>query len=78
MTFLMRDRVRRFWFEEQGILIGGQHKVLGITMQNGEKYAIDMAGAQFGLTVAILPWDVYVALHVRGIPKIEDFVYTEP
>ena len=41
-----------------------QHKVLEATTCNGERYALDITGAQFGFYEAILPWKEYVDLHV--------------
>ena len=39
--------------------------VLKITVGNGEQYAIDMTGAQFGWTEAILHWNFYSASRIR-------------
>lgn len=43
------------------------HLVLKITLGNGEQYAVDMTGAQYGWTEAILPWNFYSASRIRSI-----------
>lgn len=50
-----------------------QHAVLKLELKNGEKYALDMAGAQFGWPQAILPWDAYVASRIRFITETLTF-----
>lgn len=75
MTICMEDRTRRFSFEEQAISIMDQHEVLQITMNNSEKYVLDIAGAQFGLYAPIVPFQQYVDSHVREINGYKDFVY---
>ena len=51
-----------------------EHKVLRVTTGNCESYALDIAGAQFGLDTAAVPWDQYVDLHVCEIRGSEDVV----
>lgn len=75
MTIRMEDRTRRFSFEEQAISIMDQHEVLQITMNNSEKYVLDIAGAQFGLYAPIVPFQQYVDSHVREIKGYKEFVY---
>ena len=53
-----------------------EHKVLKATISNGESYALDIAGAQFGLHTAVVPRDQYVDLHVCQIHGSEDIVLT--
>lgn len=42
-------------------------------MKNGEEYAVDVSGGQFGftLTTPVMPWVDYLAVHV-------DRVYEKP
>lgn len=50
-----------------------QHAVLKLKLRNGEEYALDMAGAQFGWPEAILPWDAYAASRIRFITETLSF-----
>ena len=65
-------RVRGFSFDVPIDLAMDEHKVLTATTNNGESYALDLAGAQFGLYTAVVPWKQYIDLHVRRVQSSED------
>ena len=44
-----------------------RHVVLKLTLKNGEKYALDMTGAQYGWTDTITSWNSYEASRIRSI-----------
>ena len=71
---LRMKRVRGFSFDAPIGLAMDEHKVLKATTSNGESYALDIAGAQFGLYTAIVPWKRYVDLHVCEIQSSEDII----
>ena len=43
------------------------HEVIQVTLKNGENYALDIAGAQYGQFNTVIPWDVYVRSHVKNV-----------
>lgn len=49
------------------------HEVIQVTLKNGEKYALDIAGAQYGQFNTVTPWDLYVRLHVKNVLRRHDF-----
>ena len=49
------------------------HEVLRITLNNSEKYALDIAGAQYGQLTPIMPWDIYAQSHVEDLVRSLDF-----
>ena len=51
-----------------------EHKVFKAKTSNGERYALDIAGARFGLYTVMVPWKRYVHLHVREILSSEDII----
>lgn len=55
-----------------------KHSVLRITTRTGEKYALDMTGAQFGWKESILPWDLFADTRILSVAGIEAFGYTKP
>ena len=75
MTLRMK-RVRGFYFESPIRLAMDEHKVLKATTTNGESYALDIAGVQFGQHTAVVPWQHYVDQHVREIHGSEDVVFS--
>ena len=42
-------------------------------MKNGETYALDMAGAQYGWHESVTPWQLYNTSRVRGIKDVLPF-----
>lgn len=50
-----------------------RHIVLLLTLKNGEKYAIDVSGAQYGWKETVVPWDAYKDSRVRNITERVDF-----
>ena len=71
---LRMKRVRGFSFDAPVGLAKDEHKVIKATTSNGESYALDVAGAQFGLYTAVVPWKRYVDLYVCGIQSSEDII----
>ena len=70
-------RVRGFSFDATNAPVGlamDKHKVIKATTSNGESYALDVAGAQFGLHTVVVPWKRYVDLHVCEIQSSEDII----
>lgn len=43
------------------------HTAFRVTLKNGEQYAIDLTGAQFGNYETIVPWELYAGSRVRRI-----------
>lgn len=42
------------------------HVVLRFTLRSGEKYALDLSGAQYGFDETVAPWTPYLEKRVRG------------
>lgn len=71
MTLIMnRSRISTFHLRQLRVI--HQHKVFKIITSNRESYALDIAGAQFGLHAVIIPWNRYLDLHVREVQSSED------
>ena len=49
------------------------HNIIKITTRNGEVYALDMAGAQYGWTECIVPWKFYVESRVGAATNVVPF-----
>lgn len=49
------------------------HEVIQVTLKNGEKYALDIAGAQYGQFSTVIPWDLYVRSYVKKVLRRHDF-----
>lgn len=49
------------------------HTIIRVTMMNGETYALDMAGAQYGWHESVTPWQLYNAARVREIKIVMPF-----
>ena len=49
------------------------HSILKVTVQNGEQYALDMTGAQFGWQEAVIPWNIYAHFRIQHIIETLDF-----
>ena len=73
MTLRMK-RVRRVSFDEPEGLAMEEHKVFKVKTSNGERYALDIAGARFGLYTVMVPWKRYVHVHVRGVLSSEAII----
>ena len=50
-----------------------QHNIFRITTRNGEVYALDMTGAQYGWTECIVPWKIYADSRVREVKNVVSF-----
>lgn len=46
-----------------------QSVVILATLKNGQRYAIDLAGAQFGWHDFLVPWDQFVAERVKSVAQ---------
>ena len=46
-----------------------RHSIIKITLKNGEKYALDLSGAQFGHSDPLLPWERYVKTRAEYIEE---------
>ena len=53
------------------------HTVIRITMKNGERYALDTAGAQYGWHESVTPWQLYETSRVRAIRDVLPFGTTK-
>ena len=49
------------------------HTIIRVVMKNGESYALDMAGAQYGWHEPTTPWQLYNASRVRRIKEVVPF-----
>lgn len=49
------------------------HEVIQVTLKNNDKYALDIAGAQYGQFNIVIPWDVYVQSYVEDVLRYNDF-----
>lgn len=71
-------RVRQHSFDEGHVgLAKDQHKVVQITAFSGERYVLDVAGAQFGLFAALVPWNEYIRDNVLEIQGYEGIVLAD-
>lgn len=74
----MKNRVRQHSFDQGHTgLAQDQHRVFQITTLSGERYILDVAGAQFGLFAAIVPGDQYIRDNVRQIQSYEALVLAD-
>ena len=67
-------RVRGFSFDVPMDLAMDKHKVLKATSNNDESYALDVAGAQFGLHTAVVPWARYLDVNVCEVQSSEALI----
>ena len=44
-----------------------KHSIVAATLHNGERYAIDITGPQYGHYDPVVPWDLYKASRVREV-----------
>ena len=51
------------------------HTVLKMTMENGEKYAVDFAGEQYGWRESIMPWVLYSSSRILEITEVGPLGY---
>lgn len=49
------------------------HTIIRVMLKNGETYALDMAGAQYGWHEPVTPWQLYSASRVQGIKEVVPF-----
>ena len=49
------------------------HTIIRVTLKNGESYAVDIAGAQYGWHEPVTPWQLYNASRVREIKDVPPF-----
>lgn len=49
------------------------HTIIRVTMKNGEKYTLDMSGAQYGWHECITPWQLYKSSRVRKVKEVVPF-----
>ena len=49
------------------------HNIIKIITRNGEVYALDMTGAQYGWTECIVPWQIYVESRIREVKDVVPF-----
>ena len=52
------------------------HSIIRVTMKTGEKYVIDLTGAQYGWYETIIPWHTYEKNRVQPIREVQRFGYT--
>lgn len=49
------------------------HQLLRVTLSNGEKYAFDITGAQYGYHESVVPWHQYIDSQVKEIVGTDTF-----
>lgn len=49
------------------------HLTVKVVLENGETYALDIAGAQFGYFDPVLPWSQYLESQVKTVKKIVSY-----
>ena len=49
------------------------HEVIQVTLKNGEKYVLDLAGAQYGQFTTVIPWETYLQSHVKDVIHCREF-----
>ena len=49
------------------------HSVIRITLKNGDKYILDLTGAQYGWQEIVTPYDIYQQSKIRLISKVLPF-----
>ena len=49
------------------------HTLVRVTLKNGESYAVDMAGAQYGWHEPVTPWQLYENSRVRKMYQVVSF-----
>ena len=49
------------------------HTIVRVTMKNGEKYALDISGAQYGWREPVMPWELYTSRRTRAIKEVVPF-----
>ncbi len=49
------------------------HNIIRVTLKNGESYALDIAGAQYGWHEPVTPWQLYNTSRVREIKDVAPF-----
>ena len=52
------------------------HTVMIMTMKNGEQYAVDFSGAQYGWHETIMPWALYSSSRIEEVMYVEPLGYT--
>ena len=50
-----------------------RHTLVRVKLKNGESYAVDMAGAQYGWHEPVTPWQLYENSRVREIDQVVSF-----
>ena len=53
------------------------HNVIKGKMKNGEVYAVDFTGAQYGWRQMIMPWELYSSSRIEEVKKVSPFGYTK-
>lgn len=53
------------------------HNVIRVTTENGETFAFDMTGAQYGWHEPVTPWQLYNTSRVRAIKEVVPFGETK-
>ena len=59
--------LRRHYIREDQEATSDKHQVLHIFMRNGEEYALDVTGVQFGLKSPVVPWNQYLLEYVHQV-----------
>ena len=52
-----------------------RHCIIRITLKNGEEYALDISGAQYGFPQPLSPWKHYIDAHVQNIEDVKPLGY---
>ena len=76
----VKHYLKRVYSGQGPLMIDGTdyaHTVIRITMKNGEVYAFDMTGAQYGWDECITPWNLYSNSRIRELMEIVPFGETK-
>ncbi|KAF6233290.1 hypothetical protein HO173_008581 [Letharia columbiana] len=66
--------LRRRFIRQDWQAAKDKHRVLHVFLKNGEDYALDISGVQFGLRSPVTPWGRYVEEHVGQVEGWEGYV----
>ncbi|KAM0797734.1 hypothetical protein BDR22DRAFT_824003 [Usnea florida] len=65
--------LRRRYIRQDWQAVRDKHQVLHVVLPNGESYALDVSGVQFGLKNAVVPWGEYVEVYGGKVVRWEEF-----
>ncbi|KAL8833231.1 MAG: hypothetical protein Q9170_004395 [Blastenia crenularia] len=60
-------KIREFWVTGDENPVDYQHEVLIVTLKDGSRYVVDLAGAQYGYHEPIIPFNLYEESGIRKV-----------